>query len=328
MSTRESAERSEQRSSNDETRAESREPRAEPERCPECDGGLTTDHQHGETSCADCGLVVTDDELDRGPEWRDFNENERTRRSRVGPPTTKTRHDDGLSTTIDWRNRDAKGNTLDSSQRQKMQRLRRWNERFRTQDAKERGLKHALGEIDRMGSALGLPEHVRETASVIHRRAVAEDLLLGRSIESVSSACLYAAARQSDLPRSLEEVTAVSRVGRKEIARSYRQVARELGLEVEPADPEDYLGRFTSRLDLDSDVEGRARELLDAARADGVSAGKSPVSLAAAAVYAAGLLVKDEPHTQETVGEATDVSQVTIRSRYRELLEADDDCPL
>jgi len=109
-------------------------------------------------------------------------------------------HDKGLSTNIDWRNKDAYGNSLGSRQREKMQRLRKWNERFRTRDSKERNLKQALGEIDRMASALGLPTNVRETASVIYRRALDEDLLPGRSIEGVSTACVYAAARQAGVP--------------------------------------------------------------------------------------------------------------------------------
>jgi len=299
----------------------------EPGTCPECGGALTADRKHAETQCADCGLVVEEAAIDRGPEWRNFDESQHSGRSRVGPPTTKTRHDDGLSTTIDWRNRDANGNALSPSKRQRMHRLRTWNERFRTRDARERGLKQALGEIDRMGSALGLPEHVRETASIIHRRAVEENLLPGRSLESISAACLYAAARQGDVPRSLEEVTAVSRVDRNDVARSYRYLLRELSLEVEPNRPEEYVGRFASQLDLESAIEYRARDLLEGARADGIDVGKSPVSLAAAAVYAAALLAEADV-TQDDVATVTDVSEVTVRKRYRELLRADDDCPL
>src|SRR6056297_1747597 len=143
--------------------------------CPECGGNLITDSEHGETVCEDCGLVVAEDTVDRGPEWRAFDAKEKNSKSRVGAPTTNTMHDKGLSTNIDWRNKDAYGNSLGSRQRQKMQRLRKWNERFRTRDSKERNLKQALGEIDRMASALGLPENVRETASVIYRRALDED---------------------------------------------------------------------------------------------------------------------------------------------------------
>jgi transcription initiation factor TFIIB len=202
-----------------------------------------------------------------------------------------------------------------------MQRLRTWNERFRTRDSKERNLKQALGEIDRMSSALGLPENVRETASVIYRRALADDLLPGRSIEGVATAAVYAAARQAGVPRSLDEVEMVSRVDKMELTRTYRYVVRELGLEIKPADPESYVPRFASDLDLSDEAERRARELIITAREDGILSGKSPVGLAAAAVYAAALLT-NEKVTQSQVSDVANISEVTIRNRYKELLEA------
>jgi len=241
--------------------------------CPECGGNVVTDDEHGETVCADCGLVITEDSVDRGPEWRAFDSKEKDQKSRVGAPTTNTMHDKGLSTNIDWRDRDAYGNSLSSNQRQKMQRLRKWNERFRTRDSKERNLKQALGEIDRMASALGLPENVRETASVIYRRALDEDLLPGRSIEGVATAALYAAARQAGTPRSLDEIERVSRVEKMELTRTYRYVVRELKLEVEPADPAQYVPRFASDLDLSDEAERRARELLESAKRAAIHSG-------------------------------------------------------
>lgn len=273
--------------------------------------------------CDDCGLVIDEDNVDRGPEWRAFDSQEKRNKSRVGAPTTNTMHDKGLSTNIDWRNKDAYGNTLNNRQRQRMDRLRTWNERFRTRDSRERNLKQALGEIDRMSSALGLPKNVRETASVIYRRALEDDLLPGRSIEGVATASVYAAARQADMPRSLDELTEVSRVEKSEIARTYRYISRELGLEVKPADPESYVPRFVSGLELSEEVERRARALLRNAKTQGVHSGKSPVGLAAAAVYAAALLT-NEKTTQSAVSEVADISEVTIRNRYHELLEAEE----
>jgi len=291
--------------------------------CPECGGSLLSDSERGETVCEDCGLVVEEDEIDPGPEWRAFDSKEKDQKSRVGAPTTNMMHDKGLSTNIGWQDKDAYGNSLSSRQREKMQRLRTWNERFRTRDSKERNLKQALGEIDRMASALGLPENVRETASVIYRRALDEDLLPGRSIEGVSTASVYAAARQAGVPRSLDEITEVSRVEKSEIARTYRYVVRELGLEVKPADPESYVPRFASSLELSDEAEHRARQLLQNAKEQGVHSGKSPVGLAAAAVYAASLLT-NEKVTQSEVSEVASISEVTIRNRYHELLEAED----
>jgi transcription initiation factor TFIIB len=312
------------RTNADEERSERTEETAdERQQCPECGGPLVTDEERGERVCDDCGLVVEEGAMDRGPEWRAFDATEREQKSRVGAPTTTMMHDKGLSTNIDWRDKDAYGNSLGSRQREKMQRLRKWNERFRTRDSKERNLKQALGEIDRMASALGLPENVRETASVIYRRALDEDLLPGRSIEGVATSSLYAAARQSGNPRSLDEVAGVSRVEKEEIARTYRYVVRELGLEIEPADPKSYVPRFVSELDLSEETERRARSLLDTATEKGLHSGKSPVGLAAAAVYAAALLT-NEKVTQSEVSDVASISEVTIRNRYHELLEAED----
>ena len=285
------------------------------------DDDLVYDEQHGEWVDPETGEVVREDAVDRGPEWRAFDAAERDQKSRVGSPTTNLMHDNGLSTNIGWQNRDAYGNSLSSRQRQKMQRLRTWNERYRTRDSKERNLKQALGEVERMGSALGLPDTVRETASVIYRRALDDGLLPGRSIEGVATAAIYAAARQVGVPRSLDEVQHVSRVDKLELTRTYRYISRELGLDIRPADPAQYLPRFVSELGVDDAVERYARSLLQTAKRESIHSGKSPVGLAAAAIYA-GALIADEELTQSEVSEATDISEVTIRKRYRELLDA------
>jgi transcription initiation factor TFIIB len=278
------------------------------ETCPECEGTVVTDEEHGERVCSDCGLVVETDSIDRGPEWRAFDSAERDNKSRVGAPTTTMMHDKGLSTNIGWQDKDAYGKTLSSRQRRQMQRLRTWNERFRTRE---------------MASALGLPENVRETASVIYRRALDEDLLPGRSIEGVATASLYASARQAGMPRSLDEIARVSRVDRMELTRTYRYVVRELSLEIQPADPESYVPRFASDLDLSDETERRARDLLRNAKGTAILSGKSPVGLAAAAVYAASLLT-NQAVTQSQVSDVADISEVTIRNRYKELLEIEE----
>ncbi|EMA47518.1 Transcription factor TFIIB cyclin-related protein [Halococcus morrhuae DSM 1307] len=288
--------------------------------CPECGGRLAEDEAHGETTCTECGLVVSTDEIDHGPEWRAFDSAERDRKKRTGAPTTKMMHDKGLSSQIGWQNKDAYGNTLSARKRQRMQRLRTWDERFRTRDSKERNLKQALGEIERMASALGVPKDVRETASVIYRRALSEDLLPGRSIEGVSTAALYAGIRQMGLPRSVEEVGAVSRVDEMEFKRAYRYINQELDLEIGPPNPKQYVSRFASDLDVSEETERRARDLLETAERQAVHSGKSPVGLAGAALYAAGILT-NRKLTQDEVSEVAEVSNVTIRNRYHELME-------
>jgi transcription initiation factor TFIIB len=289
--------------------------------CPECQStALVRSTDRGELVCDDCGLVVDDNVVDHGPEWRAFDHSERQSKSRVGAPVTRTMHDKGLTTTIDWKNQDSSGHLLSSEKRNQMHRLRKWQERIRTKDAGERNLQFALSEIDRMASALGVPRSVREVAAVIYRRALDTDLIRGRSIEGVATSALYIACRQEGIPRSLEEVSSVSRVDRREIGRTYRYVAHELGLDMPPVDPKQYLPRFCSELDLSEDVQQRAATIIERTTAEGLHSGKSPTGFAAAAIYTAALLC-NEKRTQREIANVAQVTEVTIRNRYREQLE-------
>jgi transcription initiation factor TFIIB len=291
--------------------------------CPECESDSLVKTGDGELMCDDCGLILEEENIDRGPEWRAFNHSERQSKSRVGAPTTQTMHDKGLTTQIDWKDKDAYGRSISSEKRSQMHRLRKWQERIRTKDAGERNLQFALSEIDRMSSALGVPRSVREVASVIYRRALKEDLIRGRSIEGVATACLYAACRKEGIPRSLEEISEVSRVERKEIGRTYRYVSQELGLAMEPVDPKKYVPRFASELGLSEEVQSKANQIIDETAEQGLLSGKSPTGYAAAAIYAASLLC-NEKKTQREVADVAQVTEVTIRNRYQEQIEAMD----
>ena len=287
--------------------------------CPHCDGRVEADPKHGEVVCPECSTVLNEQTVDHGPEWNAYTTDDRENRSRVGSPSTHTLHDKGLSTIISWNNHDAHGRQVSARKRRQLNRLRKWDERYRTRDAKERNLKQALAEIHRMASALGLPQSVRETASVIYRRALDENLLVGRSIEGIATGTLYAAARQEKIPRTLDEVTAVARVEQRRIARAYRLISEELSLAIKPADPMAYLPRFVSDLDCSEAVHRQARDLLAAVTGTTYMSGKNPVGLAAAALYASAQLA-DVQLTQREVSAVADVTRVTIRSHYRELI--------
>ena len=292
----------------------------EGETCPECQGQILHGSDRDEATCNSCGLVVEERPVDHGPEWRAYTSDERDEKSRVGAPTTQLMHDKGLSTTIGWEDKDASGQAISGRKRAQLQRLRTWDERFRAKDARERNLKQALGEISRMASALGLSKPVRETAGIVYRRAVEENLLPGRSIEGMSTASLYAAARQQGMPRPIAEFADVSRVEKIRVQRAYWYLSRELGLKIEPEEPTQYLPQFASSLEVSDESERLARELLEVATNNAVHSGKSPAGLAGAALYAASHL-SNEQLTQETVSDVARVGRVTIRNRYQELLE-------
>ncbi len=290
-------------------------------RCPECNGThIVRDYDRGELVCEDCGLVLDDHFIDQGPEWRAFDAEQGEKRARTGAPMTYTIHDKGLSTEIGWKNKDSYGKSIPTRNRAQLYRLRKWQRRIRVSNATERNLAFALSELDRMASGMGLPRNVRETAAMVYRKAVNKNLIRGRSIEGVVAASLYAACRQCNVPRTLDEIAAASRVGRKEIGRTYRFMTRELQLKLMPTSPQDYISRFCSELKLSGEVQSKSIEILKAADNKELTSGRGPTGVAAAAIYIASILC-NERRTQREVADIAGVTEVTIRNRYKELTE-------
>jgi transcription initiation factor TFIIB len=278
--------------------------------CPECGSkNLIRDYGRAELFCANCGLVVAENIVDLGPEWRAFDFEQVSRRARVGAPMTYRIHDKGLSTLVTW-----------SPTGQGQYKLKKWQQRTHIANTTERSFIFALSEIDRMACALKLPMNIREAASMLYRKAMKKRLIRGRSIEGIATAILYITCRQYGVPRTLEEVRDISRVGQKEISRAYRFLLRELDLKVSPASPVDFVPRFCSLLNLTSDVRAKAIEIIKHAADNELTNGRGPIGIAAAAIYIAAILA-GEHRTQKEVSDVTGVTEVTIRNRYKELSE-------
>ena len=289
--------------------------------CPECEGRhLAQDYDRGELICEDCGLVIDNQYIDEGPEWRAFDMKQEEKRARTGAPMTEMVHDKGLSTGIDSSNKDSYGRSIPSKKKAQIYRLRKWQRRIRVSDATERNLAYALTEMDRMASTMGLPKNIRETAAVIYRKAVKKNLIRGRSINSVVAASLYAACRKANVPRTLDEIAEATSSDRKEIGRTYRFLSRELILKLKPTKPQEYLSRFCSELDLSGQVQKKAKQIIDKAEERELISGKGPTGLAAAAIYIASIN-EGERRTQREVADVAAVTEVTVRNRYKELVE-------
>ena len=287
--------------------------------CPECGSShLSKDYSRAELVCGSCGLVLDEDIIDHGPEWRAFDSEQREKRARTGAPMTYTIHDKGLSTVIGWKNRDSYGKSIPTRNRAQLYRLRKWQRRTRISNATERNIVIALSELDRMASSLGLPRTVRETAAMIYRKAALKKLVRGRSIEGVTTAALYAACRQCHVPRTLDEISNIAHISRKDIGRTYRYVSRELRLKLLPTSPEDYISRFCSELKLSGDVRAKTVEILREAAHRELTSGRGPTGMAAASLYIASVLC-GERRTQREVADVAGVTEVTIRNRYKEL---------
>lgn len=281
---------------------------------------MIRDYEAGELVCERCGFVISPTLLNHGPEWRAFDAEQREKRTRVGAPLTWTIHDSGLSTVIDWRGRDSYGRHLNSDQRARMYRLRKWNRRSKVSGATERNLAYALSELTKVAYKLNLPKNVLETAAVIYRRTVRMRLIRGRSIQGVAVASLYMACRQCSVIRSLEEVGRAANISKKESGRHYRFLVRKLNTRIPPVEVKSYVSKFVNQLGLSGDVENMAMTILDQAVELRLTSGRGPSGLAAAATYIASVLL-NERRTQGEIAKGAHVTEVTIRNRYKELIQ-------
>jgi transcription initiation factor TFIIB len=290
-------------------------------RCPECGSSrLMKDYESAEIVCMGCGYVIVTEIADQGPEWRAFDAEQRAKRARAGAPTTFTIHDKGLSTMIDWHDRDVHGQRLPQGQKAQIYRLRKWQRRIRVSDATERNLAFALSEISKLTNNLNLPKNVLETASVIYRKAVKGRLIRGRSIEGITAATIYVACRQCGVARTLEDISQASPISKKEVGRNYRFLIKKLNYFIKPVKAGQYITKFSNQLEMQGNVEEVSHKILFAAKELKLTSGRGPTGIAAAVSYIAAVLT-GERKTQREIAEIAQVTEVTIRNRYKELVE-------
>ncbi len=288
-----------------------------PGTCPECGSSrIIEDETRAEKICAKCGLVLEDSMIDVSQDWRAFDDDQKTKRARTGAPLTFTKHDKGLTTEI------GKGAgelfKVASSKRAQYYRLTKWQKRLI--ESKDRNLSFALSELQRLVSFLGLHKGVHEAVAKKYEQAVDRGLVRGRSMEAVIAALLYAICREMGTPRTLEEIAEASGIEKREIGRTYRYIARELSMRILPASSRDYIPRFATMLGLSDKVQVKAIKILKDARLNDVTSGKGPTGVAAAAIYIAAVL-SDEKKTQREIADVVGVTEVTIRNRFKEIVE-------
>jgi transcription initiation factor TFIIB len=288
--------------------------------CPECGcGSLVFDEGAGEVVCSKCGLVVEGTMVDEGPERPVFDFEDAEERSRTGPPLSFSKQDKGLSSEIGT----GRASFFDKKgivDRYEMLRLRKLNIRVTRQTSVQRNLSFGMRELDRLCDNLKISPDLQESAAVIYRKALKEDLVRGRSIASIAAASLHLALRRANVPRTLKEICDASTRSRKEISRCYRLLLWKLGYMTPIDDPVYYVSKIATTVGLSQRVQMKAIELLREGRQRHVTVGKDPSGMAAASLYIACVEL-GEKVTQKKLAEAGGITEVTVRNRYKGLIK-------
>ena len=289
--------------------------------CSRCGkNSILTDNTTGERFCEKCGFVISESLQDSGPEWRSFNKDSGVNSARTGAPTSLTIHDRGLATTISPVNKDASGTPLSSIMKGTIERLRTWDSRSKVNSPVDRNLRQALTELATLKDKLSLSNHIAENAAYIYRKALEKRLVRGRSISALLASSLYAACRNTETPRTLQDISKAANLKRKDIARCYRLLHRELELKMPVVDPVSCISRIASKINLTEKTRRVAVIILKNAQERKESAGKDPMGITAAALYLA-CIKTGESITQKNISDASGVTEVTVRNRCKSLRE-------
>jgi transcription initiation factor TFIIB len=285
--------------------------------CPICrSSNVITDSESGEIVCSKCGMVISDKIQENREESRTFFNTEQAKdRRRTGMPTSLASADMGLSTVIARTEKDASGYEIEPSMVSTMNRLRTWD--FRTQVSSDRNLRFAFNELHTLKDKLGLPDAIIEKTAYIYRKSRQRGLARGRSVSALLAAAIYTACRQMGVP-TLDDIAVISNIKRKSIAKCYRQIIFELELKLPVVDNTKCIARVANRVSISERTKHRAISLMNDVVKSGLSAGKDPMVLAATVVYAS-CIGTSEQKSQIDVANAADVTDVTIRNRFKDL---------
>lgn len=270
---------------------------------------LIEDSHAGDMVCSMCGLVVADRVIDVGSEWRTFSNDANTKdMCRVGASSNPLLEGGDLSTMI--------SGPSPSDSRQLDEQGRPMYRNRRNTSAPDRVLLGAFREIGQMAEHLNLPKSISDHANLLFKQVHETKNLRGRSNDAVSTACLYMACRQEGVPRTFKEVCAVSRVSKKEIGKVFKKILKILETNVQSVTVEDFMSRFCGNLNLNIAVQRVANTVARRALNLNLVAGRSPVSVAAAAIYMAAYALGYRKEKRE-IGDVAGCAEATITCTYR-----------
>ena len=275
--------------------------------CPEHPwANLIEDQRAGDQICSACGLVVGDRVIDVGSEWRTFSNDKANNADpcRVGGAENPLLNGSDLTTMIG-----PSTDNFDSSAGSKYQNRR-------AMSSSDRTLINAFREISNMADRINLPKSIVDRANLLFKQVHDGRNLKGRSSDAKSAACLYIACRQEGVPRTFKEICAISKIGKKEIGRTFKLILNALETSVHLITTGDFMNRFCSNLGLPLSVQKAATNIARLAVELDYTPGRSPISVAAAAIYMASQASEDK-RTQKEIGEIAGTADVTIKQSYK-----------
>ncbi len=276
--------------------------------CPECRGSTIDSHQRGEIVCQHCGLVISEKAVDITHSGiRAYSKQEKDKKERTGCPISILMPDIGLSTIID----------RTKIKNPDLRRAAKWNTHLSWE---KRNMLIAITELKRIGSNLNFPERVKKAAVRLYKEVFKKNLLRGRSINGMIAACAYYVCKQEKVPITLQEILDEASINDNIVKKCYKILVRELNLKSPHIDPVSLIPRYCADLGLNINVEKQSIKMLKSFIENTSICGKDPKGLCAGVIYLVSKL-KNYKVSQKDISKVIGVTEVTLRSRYKEFLQ-------
>ena len=302
--------------------------------CPDCKQNppdLVEDS--ADTICGNCGRVLAERIVSYESEWRTFNTDEKggDDPNRVGEVENDLLYGNS-GTTIGGGGANISKETRKLKKAQAMQ----------NEDKNNRALQSAYAIVDGWADADHLPLTVKQQAKSYYKQVYDANAFRGKNTTAVLAGCLFIACRNGRVPRSFAELVNITKVTKKEIGRTFKQLERFLNdksdehirqLEADggivnrdavgyhgqtSTNPIELMPRYCAMLGLSFRVQVIAVELAKEVTDIPALAGRSPLSAASACLYFAAHLM-GKPVKLDKVCQVCNTSEATTKGAYKTL---------
>jgi len=266
------------------------------------------DEFRGEFICAETGEVLEERLVDTGKEWRSFST--ASNRERAETPNTLKVHDMGFHTEIDgtsWIGR----------------RLSELNSMSRVISSDEKKLSRALKLSNEVINKLPTPSAARlkEEVGLILRKLVKSGTIGRKKMGAYVAAAVICAAENLNIPVNTRDIVDWCGTTLSDVWDALMRIRRDLGIvKSRSYDPRTLVLSYAHKAGLPNQVATLAMKIVEAGKTSGTLLSKGPQGVAVASLYVASILLNIRK-TQSMISKETEVSEVTVRNRYKDIID-------
>lgn len=271
----------------------------EDDTCPNCSASSDLRKTiEGKSLCSQCGFVFSEaDMIDFTPEWREFSNEESKKTRGVNKSFDATQNPNERTIILE---------NKESSQ------FRKWQQKFLPTGVKERNKRVILENLKNLSEQVYVSPEILQESNELIQSILQKTLIRGRSIRTITAACVCVTLRKNNIPRTVKEISSKLGISKKELGRSVKFVKSNLGLKTQPVSPINFLRRFISAFKIDPSAEEELAWYYENLVKEKVVVGKGPVSIAGAIFF---FFLRKYRHqsTQSAFLEKTTITEVTLK---------------